>query len=209
MRIFARTITLVAVLGLWGITAGVASAQAAEEPEPKAPVALPFAVYTDGGVSGNHYAPSGFMGDHGDLNIVQSWNDNPHSGTSCIRIVYSAEATEGAQWAGIYWQNPDGNWGARDQGFNLEGASRLVFWARGEKGGERIDKFRVGGIQGRFSDSTIAGFGPVALTTEWTRYEIDLTGKDLSSIIGGFMLVAKGQKNPEGFTIYLDDISFE
>jgi len=55
----------------------------------------------------------------------------------------------------------------------------------------------------------VSGIGPVTLKPEWARYEIDLAGKDLSSIIGGFMFVASAKRNPQGFVFYLDDIYFE
>jgi hypothetical protein len=49
----------------------------------------------------------------------------------------------------------------------------------------------------------------VRLTRSWERYEIDLTGKDLSHIIGAFAFAASADDNPQGFTLYLDDMYFE
>jgi hypothetical protein len=31
--------------------------------------------------------------------------------------------------------------------------TKLTFWARGEKGGERIEEFKIGEIKGVYSDS--------------------------------------------------------
>ena len=169
----------------------------------------PFRVYTDANSPDNHYAPSGWMGDWGDLKINQAEFDNPHGGTTCFKVTYTAKRTQGANWAGIYWQNPPNNWGGAKGGWDLTGAKKLTFWARGEKGGEKIEEFRVGGIGGEFPDSDIAGMGPLVLTQEWKQYEIDLTDKDLTQISGGFMFSANIDGNPEGFTIFFDDIKYE
>ena len=177
------------------------------EPESKR-VDLPFYVYADGNSLDNHYIPSGYMGDHGDLRVDQNCKDVPYSGSSCIKIIYTAKASQGARWTGIYWQNPANNWGNRDGGFDLSGATKLTFWAKGEKGGERIEDFKMGGIMGEYSDSDSAGIGPVVLTQDWKQYTIDLRGKDLSYIIGGFCLATNADVNPEGATFYLDEISY-
>lgn len=169
----------------------------------------PFSVYTDENAPDNHYFPSGWMGDYSDITLDGVHMENPHSGTTSIKIAYSNKASQGARWAGIYWQNPADNWGNRPGGYDLTGATKLVFWVRGEKGGERIEEFKVGGITGEYSDSDVAGIGPVALTADWQRFVIELDGLDLSSIIGGFAWAANLDSNPDGVTFYLDDIRFE
>jgi len=168
-----------------------------------------FDVYTDRWAPNNHYVPSGWMGDYGDMNVNDGWTETPYSGKTCIKLSYSAKVTQGAGWCGIYWQNPANNWGARDGGFDLTGASTLSFWARGENGGEVITEFKMGGITGEYGDSDSAGMGPVVLTQEWKKYVIDLSGIDLSYISGGFCWSANKMENPEGFVIYLDDIRYE
>lgn len=168
-----------------------------------------FPIYTDGRSPDNHYIPSGYMGDYSDVKIDGSSFESPHSGTTCIKIVYTNAASQGARWAGVQWQSPANNWGDRKGGFDLSGATRLTFWARGEKGGERIEEFKIGGITGLYPDSDIAGIGPVLLTAEWKQYEIDLRGKDISYISGGFAWATNLDVNPEGATFYLDDIRYE
>jgi len=168
-----------------------------------------FAVYIDGRSPENHYIASGYMGDYSDINMDLSCFDNPHSGTTCIKIVYTNKASQGARWAGVYWQNPANNWGDRKGGYDLTGAKKLTFWARGENGNERIEEFKIGGITGVYPDSDVAGIGPVMLTREWKQYEIDLTGKDLSYISGGFCWATNLDVNPKGATFYLDDIKYE
>lgn len=158
-------------------------------------------------VDGNFY-PSGYMGDgqhHPDrIQINTGWKDNCHT-APCIKVSY-VPGPDG--WAGVYWQYPDKNFGEKP-GRELKGAKKLVFWARGEKGGE-IVSFKVGGInQLEHKDSLEASLGPVELTTEWKEFEIDLTGADTSSVIGAFAWIASKDGNPQGLTFYLDDICFK
>jgi len=168
-----------------------------------------FPVYTDGRSPDNHYIPSGYMGDYSDVKIDTASFDTPHSGTTCIKVTYTNASSQGARWAGMYWQSPANNWGDKKGGFDLTGAKKLTFWARGAKAGERIEEFKVGGITGLYPDSDIAGIGPVLLTTEWQKLEIDLRGKDLSYISGGFCWSTNLDVNPEGAVFYLDDIKYE
>ncbi|MCP4649470.1 MAG: hypothetical protein GY853_05225 [PVC group bacterium] len=168
-----------------------------------------FGVYLDRGSRANHYSPSGWMGDYGDLKITQGHKDNPYSGKTCIKITYTAEGKQGANWAGMYWQWPPNNWGERNGGFDLTGATKLTFWARGETGDEHIVEFKVGGLTGTYSDTDSNSIGPVELTSEWTQYEIDLTDLDLSYISGGFAWVTNSMANQEGCVFYLDDIRYE
>ena len=169
----------------------------------------PFSIYTDSSAPDNHFAPSGWMGDYGDIQLDDKCLTNPHSGTTSIKIVYTGQASQGARWSGVYWQNPPNNWGTRPGGYDLTGAKKLTFWAKGDKGGERIEEFKVGGITGEYADSDVAGIGPVVLTTEWQEFTIDLEGKDLSSVSGGFCWATNLDVNPQGCTFYLDDVRYE
>lgn len=143
---------------------------------------------------------------------------NPHGGRTCIKIVYSAQASQGKGWAGIYWVDPPSNWGEKDGGFDLTGRTMLTFWARGHEGSEKA-MFKVGGLgrdpdSGRptkpFCDSLpVISIGPLHLTAEWSQYTIDLSHKDLTKVMGGFVWATDTTQNPHGATIYLDDIQFE
>jgi hypothetical protein len=177
--------------------------------EARKPENMPFYVYSDRSSMNNNFAPSGWMGDYGDIKVDTASKDDPYLGDTCVKIVYTGKASNGARWAGMYWQNPPNNWGSIDKGLDLSKATKVTFWARGAKGGERIEEFKIGGIMGEFSDSDSAGIGPVILNTEWTQYSIDLKGKDLSYIIGGFCWATNVDVNPEGATFYLDEIKYE
>ncbi len=169
----------------------------------------PFNVYTDKNASGNHFSPSGWMGDYSDINFTDAWKENPYSGISCIKVEYKPNSSQGARWAGTYWQNPPNNWGEKKGGYDLTGAKKLTFWARGEKGGERIEEVKIGGLSGTYPDSDVATAGPIILTKDWQQYSINLDGKDLSYISGGFVWATNLDVNPNGCTFYLDDIRYE
>ncbi len=178
----------------------------------EAKINFPFYVYADAGSLDNHFVPSGWMPATAakDLKLDTKWKNLPFSGDSCIRIEYKNNS--GTRWAGMYWQQPANNWGnVPNAGYNLQGATKLTFWARGDKGGEVINEFKVGGISsGEYIDSDSVSIGPVQLSKDWTQYTIDLKGKDLSYIIGGFCWATNIDVNdPEGIVFYLDDIKYE
>lgn len=188
---------------------------------------LPLYVYKDGCDPLNGFFPSGWMGELAELIsndssiarnpteiIDELHSDNLYSGETCIRISYTPSP---GKWGGIYWQFPVNNWGVYP-GYDLSNTLagydtvKLSFWVRGKEGGEKAE-FKTGGIYDpklEYSDS----YGPIAtkvetLTTRWEKHSLNLTGKDLSMIIGGFCWVTNYNHNPNGCTIYLDEIVFE
>lgn len=167
-----------------------------------------FVVYADKDDPRNHYIPSGWVGDYDAIRREESTN-NPHSGNTCLKFVYTAKTPQGAGWAGVYWQNPVNNWGEIKGGFNLKGARKLTFWARGEIGNEIINRFGIGGISGSFPDSATKEIGPIHLTNEWRLYNINTAGSDLSHISGGFYWMTDKASSPDGIVFYLDDIAYE
>lgn len=155
------------------------------------------------------FYPGGWMGDIGDIKFDAKSTDSPHSGSDTIRIDYSGRGSANKNWAGIYWLYPDSNWGTNADGRNLQGYSRVTFWARGASGGEKAE-FKVGGVTGKYPDSIKepVSSGVVVLSKDWKQYTIDITGKDLSHVVGGFCWVTNNVQNPKGCTIYLDDMIY-
>lgn len=172
---------------------------------------------------GKEFTPYGFMGCMTKINLIPVSKENPHTEPSCFKIQFGSSCKGG--WAGSYWLNKSGakgdNWG-QYSGLNLsnKGYTKVTFWARGLYGNEII-KFGSGGIDNTGDnpkafkykdsyggeDSGINKF--ITLTRDWKQYSIDLTGKNLSSVIGGFFWSVDWQKNPTGVTFFLDDIRFE
>ena len=138
-----------------------------------------FSVYSDSRSSDNHYIPSGWMGDYGDLSMDDKYMSEPHSGSTCIKFVYTAKKTQNQSWGGVYWQNPANNWGSKKGGFDLSGLNKLTFWVKGAKGGEIIDKVVVGGLKGTYPDTAEVSVGPIELTSQWQQYTINLAGKEI------------------------------
>ena len=173
-----------------------------ERPAPAA--RLPLTVYDEAGDPNPPYAPSGWMGDTAAIAMQPECSERPAHGKTCLRV--EVRATSG--WAGVLWQSPPGDWGERPGGWNLTGAKRLVFLARGAKGGEKVT-FQVGGL-GRdkpYPDSAPPVKREATLSTAWAEIAIDLAGVDLSRIKTGFGWVVGSQPAPLVF--YLDRIRFE
>jgi hypothetical protein len=172
-----------------------------------------FNIYTDYTALDNHYIPSNFMGDGekaGYLTLDPAWLENPHSGATSIRILYK-RGPKG--WSGIYWTDPENNWGQRPGGYDLTGVTRLTFWARSETPYRQL-QILIGGIscyKARafpYYDSVCNAVPvrPINLTTEWQQYTIDLSGykRDWTHLLGGFGVVFSHPGD-----IYLDDIVYE
>jgi hypothetical protein len=192
--------------------------QAARPTDP-APEESVFFVFQDADSPRNHFEPSGFMGDIGDVQLDETFQPDPHSGITSIKVTYSAKGTgpntcnysPPCRWAGVYWQEPQGNWGKNsalaDRGFDLSRYSRLAFWAKAERSTEI--EFKVGGISEQYGDSLKFPRAIKAkVETAWQEFHIDLEGADLKQIIGGFVWVTSWETNPGGITFYLDDIRF-
>lgn len=174
----------------------------------RGPAALPpgtLQIYADHGHWAD-YAPSGRMGDLGDLGLDDGWPAQPHSGATSIRNSYAGKPDSAQGWAGIYWQYPRGDWGTDPRGGrDLRGCTSVTFYARGDRGGERIT-FQSGGISGRYGDTMPKRGFTAVLGTSWQAYTIDLSGADLSRVVGVFGWIATRADNPRGATFYLDDI---
>ena len=140
---------------------------------------------------------------------------------TCIQITLN---WSNAAWAGIaFISGPDKPpwWGDTSRGkhFNLSKLSKkkLVFYARGAKGGEII-KAQIGALAGKpFGDSLTEPFvsDEFKLTKEWTRHEVDLSSipsTELGRVCNGFGIVVEQSSQPGPGTetqFSVDDIHFE
>jgi hypothetical protein len=91
-----------------------------------------------------------------------------------------------------------------------QGATALTFWAWAEEEGEIIE-FGAGvrPNDGGPNEDITELRRQFALTTVPTRYRIPL--RDLAAydgVVGGFLFVANGRSNPNGFEFYVDDIQW-
>lgn len=194
-----------------------------------------FDVFTDLSAAGNHFAARcavvrnpGSAADLAGVAFDDGWTEKCRAGGTCMKHTFVTVDPD--YWGGWYLQNgvllagdtkPRCNWGeSPDAGFDLTGATAVTFWARGERGGERIEVF-AGGI-GRdaatgtplqpYPDSfaRVPAIGQaITLTKKWTRHTIDLSGRDLHYVVGGLGWVATAQNNPAGAVFYLDEIRYD
>ena len=167
---------------------------------------FPFYVFS-------YYAPnpnfviSGYMGDTQDIRLWKKME--PEINKNCIELIYKPKANSNSKgWVGLYWQYPANNWGDNKKGgYNLKLAKNLFFYARGQEGNEAIE-FKIGGINGPYGDSDQVSTGLIYLSKQWTLYKIDLKDFDLRNIIGGFGVIINSPLNPDGVSIFLNDIYF-
>jgi hypothetical protein len=170
-------------------------------------------VYDDADSDGNHGEWTNLMpaeaGKMIGLNLVNG--TDPASGSSSVRIEIKFVSP---WWCGIAVASVADYRGDKPSAaaYNLQGARKLVFKARGEKGGESI-QVRVG-ITGdqKYGDSlrVPASTRWLTLTTDWRSYELDVTGLDLKRIITPFVFVTNRDHNPESSLVFhLDEIYFE
>jgi hypothetical protein len=188
-----------------------------------------FDVYTDTDAAGNHFSARGRMasvaGDQTVPTMDEACTLTPHAGLTCIKAAFKSQ---GNNWGGWYFMNgvltgtdrgPRENWGDYpNAGIDLSGARQLTFWARGASGGEQVEFFAFnagrneqGVATAPYPDSaTKATTGYVILTTNWKQYFIDLQGKDLSYVLGGFGWVSSaGRNGGKNITFYVDDIGYD
>ena len=164
---------------------------------------LPLTVYAED-TDPATYIPAGWMGDTKSIKLNPAWTVKPHAGRTCLRCDF--ESDKG--WGGVVWQNPPGDWGDHGGGYDLTGAKKLTFWARGEKGGETISvEFGTLAKPKKFFDTGKGKLEKVTLTPDWQRHEIDVSGQDLTRIKTGFVWTLASPGQP--VTFYLDDIRWE
>jgi hypothetical protein len=156
------------------------------------------------------YYPSGKIGDVDNISIDSGFKGAAHSGRTSLKVDYRPAASGGRGWAGVYFLYPDGNWG-QFAGRNLSGATRLSFWVCADR--DTRAEFFLGGIKDPrfpyFDTLPKVSTGVVAVTTTWQRHEIDLTGHDLTSVIGGFAVAMSREQDSGARSLFLDDVEFD
>jgi len=126
---------------------------------------------------------------------------------------------EPPHWAAVAWTVPGPNgkgkpyWGKEPAvGWNLTGASKLVFSARATRQCKIEVQTMAFGDQ-RFGDSSSFGLmQQVELAQEWQRFELDLAGeKDhLSRVICGLVIgLNGGSTGAPPISVWLDEIFFQ
>jgi len=163
---------------------------------------MPFYVYRDS-FENMPWSPSGWMGSTELLALDGDNTENPYEGKACIKMRFTGKSG----WVGVAWQHPADDWGDKEGGYDLTGATHLELWARGKYAGERMS---IGvGLPGKdkdYPDSGKTSVKDIVLNDEWQRYRIPLQGIDLSNIKTGFVVTTTGRQT--SVNIYLDSIRF-
>ena len=167
------------------------------------PATLPLTVYSEA-AEPSAYIPSGWIGDTKAIHLDPGWTDQPLSGKTCLRFRFKANKG----WGGVAWQDPPYDWGDRAGGYDLTGAKKLTFFARGEQGGETVNfAFGIISQNKKFPDTGKGRLKQVVLGKEWQRYEIPITSQNLTRIKTGFAWTVAGRDQPVVF--YLDNVAWE
>jgi hypothetical protein len=232
-RIFQTNILV--VLSLWSCSPSGAKTLSTEG-EPQRSPAVQYvinqvetqsrtvAVYTDFGDGLNSYTQRAAL-NQGGINIPEMDEKAPSPfGTSSIKVTYPLAFND---WNGFIFVTgilekgsiqPKLDFGTMNAGYNLTGAKRLKFKARGEVGGERV-RFYMGGLANNvptapFPDTAEKQYNNgdfVTLTAGWKDYTIDVSRLNLSRIASGFGWVSNEPENRgrDKIVFYLDEIIYE
>ena len=185
-------------------------------------------VYKDFSMTANHFTQKAKMAGKDDSlvkDMDENWQEDPYSGTSCIRCEVSTRIEDWGGWLFLNGYLPKGetvpllNDGSMDgQGLDLTGATELRFMAKGDRGGEKVEFFTAGfgydGSSGKknveYPDSAKKqSAGWIELTDQWEEYVIPLDSADMSYIVCGFGYVLNDQKDGVADNVfYLDEIRF-
>lgn len=163
------------------------------------------------------FGPSGFMGREGLKKEVDGITMDPEGcperAPNAAGLCYAAtfqpqelDMATGETWAGVFFQNPEQNWGEEPGVYIEAGATKIVFTAWAVHGGQKA-VFLAGGIGnlGTAHQDTFKVEKEFTLTDEPTAYELDLSSSSYLEVLGGFGWVLKAS-SMDPIVIYMDDI---
>jgi hypothetical protein len=180
-------------------------------------------VYNDFADGRNYFTQKAFMGDNYNSANIPAMDEaagGAYSGKTCIAATLNVNKEP---WGGYMFLNgvlkagstePEADFGdSPDAKVDLSGATKFVFYARGETGNEEIE-FLIGGLGDngkRYPDSAKYSMGYINLTKKWKKYEIDVSDLDMSAIGCGFAWVTNDTHNKPAKDIkfYLDEMYYE
>ena len=164
-----------------------------------------FYVFKDYGSLENHFLKLDKLGDHDSIYTQKDFNNLSPAGGSSLEVVYDPRGYETHYASTISWVVSEDE---SQQVYDLNGAGRLVFYARGKNGAE-IAQFELGSISLDSNALSAASSGPILLDNTWREYSIDLEGLNLSKAKVGFSVSVNRYDNPNGSVIYLDEVRYE
>lgn len=174
-------------------------------------------IYRDSDYTENHGKWTNFMpdkdaGKHLLISLVDK--TDPYRGSTCARLEVKTWHPDG--WLGLAATCKEDYWGDKpfDGAFALSGMRKVVFYARGQQGGESIQvKLLTTAGDSRFPYGDSAK-GPIesewiTLGKTWKRYEIDVRSADLKRVVIPFSVFTDVSHNEApGIVFYLDHIHY-
>ena len=180
-----------------------------------------FYVYQDADSGFNHGFPSGFFpnGAQNRIHLNSACIDDPNSASGCSTDVNRLDRVRGnvlsisfepqpsMTFSGIYIEEPEGYFGnPRGNGYDLRGATNVVFDIRSPTpGGVRV-QFAVGG--------RVTSFFQIPQSSTYSTMSISLSTlipspPDLTEVHSLFAVITDNANAPNGGTVLLDNIRFE
>ena len=164
-----------------------------------------FYVFKNYGSVTNHFLGINKLGDHDSIYTREDLNNVSPAGGSSLEVVYNPRGYETHYASTISLIVSDDE--SKDM-YDLNGAKRLFFYARGKNGGEIVE-FDIGSISIDSAQLGTASSGPIVLDNAWQEYSIDLEGLNLSRTKVGFSISLNRYDNSDGAVLYLDEIRYE
>ena len=139
---------------------------------------------------------------------------SPGYGGKGTAVQVAFDLTQPPNWVGLVVPVHRDYWGESDaSGLDLSKAKKLVFYAKGEKGGEQIQVKAAIASDKQYGDSALLPLTSdwLKLEKDWKRYEISIKdASQLTRVITPFALIANKSYNPsEHITFYVDEIYYE
>jgi hypothetical protein len=138
----------------------------------------------------------------------------PGYGGKGTAVQVAFDLTKPPNWVGLVVPVQRDYWGETEaSGLDLSKAKKLIFYAKGEKGGEQIQVKAAIASDKQYGDSALLSIASdwLALEKDWKRYEIPINdGSQLTRVITPFALIANKSYNQGGhISFYVDEIYYE
>lgn len=175
-------------------------------------------IYKDGDFAGNHGVWGNVMparasetGSVGFKPFIEKGHDG--KGTA-VQVVFDLK--QPPNWVGLVIPVEEDYWGmteVKDQKnvLNLSRANKLVFHAKGEKGGEQI-QVKAAISSERFGDSATLPIVSqwIVLENAWQQYEVPVNGSELTRVVTPFVLISNlAHTRARRIKFYVDEIYYE
>jgi len=177
-------------------------------------------VYDDADSGLHHFYPSDWLnapwhaGDPMNITVDTACHQTPHSGSTCMHIHWNGKPGHWGPWNGIIFTTRATWFGNFGPPLDLSSASRLTGWVRTDTPGISVKLF-VGGGRNPFKQVyPRQGEWTRLNTTEWTRFEMDLSHVPKSRLAAvrdglGIVFDAAHAGGEKPLDLYFDEISYD